>query len=49
MFPTTNAFVRQGEIGVIQNLIEAAKERNVDIRILMPASKLIRIGDNILE
>jgi signal transduction histidine kinase/ActR/RegA family two-component response regulator len=39
IFPTTNAFVRHEKIGVIQSLIEAAKEQKVKVRILMPISK----------
>jgi signal transduction histidine kinase len=40
MFPTANAFARQAKLGVVKSLIEAAKERKVGIRILIPASKL---------
>ncbi|HET7147165.1 MAG TPA: HAMP domain-containing sensor histidine kinase [Candidatus Nitrosopolaris sp.] len=36
MFPTTNAFIRQKNIGVIQFSEEAAREHNVKVRILMP-------------
>jgi two-component system, OmpR family, sensor histidine kinase VicK len=39
MFPTTNAFIRQKNIGVIQFSEEAARERNVKVRILMPSHK----------
>jgi two-component system sensor histidine kinase VicK len=39
MFPTTNAFIRQKNMGVIQFSEEAARERNVKIRILMPSHK----------
>jgi phosphatidylserine/phosphatidylglycerophosphate/cardiolipin synthase-like enzyme len=39
MFPTTNAFIRQNNIGVIHFSEEAAKERNVKVRILMPSDK----------
>jgi len=39
MFPTTNAFIRQNNIGVIQFSGEAARGRNVKIRILMPSHK----------
>jgi hypothetical protein len=38
MFPTTNAFIRQKNMGVIQFSEEAA-ERNVKVRILMPSHK----------
>ena len=40
IFPTTNALVRHEKIGVIQSLIEVAKEQQVKVRILMPFSKL---------
>jgi two-component system sensor histidine kinase VicK len=40
IFPTTNAFIRQGDIGAIQLAKEAANKRNVRVRILMPADKL---------
>ncbi len=39
MFPTTNAFIRQKNMGVIQFAEEAARERNVTVRILMPSHK----------
>jgi len=41
IFPTTNAFIRQDKIGAIQLAQQAAKERNVQVRILVPASSLI--------
>jgi two-component system sensor histidine kinase VicK len=41
IFPTTNAFIRQDKIGAIQLGKEAAKERNVKVRILAPANSLI--------
>ena len=37
IFPTSNAFIRQEKVGVIQSLIEAAEKHNVKVRILMPA------------
>jgi two-component system, OmpR family, sensor histidine kinase VicK len=40
IFPTTNAFIRQGDIGAIQLAREAANKRNARVRILMPADKL---------
>ncbi len=40
IFPTTNAFVRQEKIGVIQLLKESAEGQKVKVRILMPVSKL---------
>ena len=39
MFPTTNAFIRQKNLGVIQFSEEAARERDVKVRILMPSHK----------
>jgi len=39
MFPTTNAFIRQKNMGVIQFSEEAARARNVKVRILMPFHK----------
>ncbi len=36
VFPTTNAFLRQNDIGAIRLTKEAAKQRNVRVRILMP-------------
>ena len=40
IFPTTNAFIRQGDIGAIQLAREGANKRNARVRILMPADKL---------
>jgi two-component system sensor histidine kinase VicK len=37
MFPTTNAFIRQKNIGVIHFSEEGARERSVKVRILMPS------------
>ncbi|HYA85228.1 MAG TPA: ATP-binding protein, partial [Candidatus Bathyarchaeia archaeon] len=39
MFPTTNAFIRQKNMGVIHFSDEAARERKVKVRILMPSHK----------
>ena len=39
MFPTTDAFIRQKNMGVILFSEEAARERNVKVRILMPSHK----------
>ena len=36
IFPTTNAFIRQDKLGAIPLAIQAAKERNVKLRILIP-------------
>ena len=41
IFPTTNSFIRQDKIGAIQLAKQAAKERNVKVRILVPANSLI--------
>jgi two-component system, OmpR family, sensor histidine kinase VicK len=41
IFPTANALIRQEKIGAIQLAKEAAKERNVKVRILVPANTLI--------
>jgi signal transduction histidine kinase len=41
IFPTTNAFIRQEKIGDIQLAKQAAKERNVKVRILVPVNSLI--------
>jgi two-component system sensor histidine kinase VicK len=41
IFPTTNAFIRQEKTGDIQLAKQAAKERNVKVRILVPANSLI--------
>jgi signal transduction histidine kinase/CheY-like chemotaxis protein len=41
IFHTTNAFIRQDKIEAIQLAQQAAKERNVKVRILVPASSLI--------
>ncbi len=40
VFATSGAFIRQEKMGVIQLCKEAARERNVKVRILMPADKL---------
>jgi two-component system, OmpR family, sensor histidine kinase VicK len=37
IFPTINSFIRQEKIGAIRFTKEAAKERNVKVRILVPA------------
>jgi signal transduction histidine kinase len=41
VFPTVNAFIRQEKIGVIQLAKEAAKQKNVKVRILVPTNSLI--------
>ena len=40
ILPTINAFIRQEKIGAVQLVQEAAKERDVKVRILMPAIRL---------
>ncbi|HEY6885499.1 MAG TPA: ATP-binding protein [Nitrososphaeraceae archaeon] len=42
IFPTTNAFIRQEKIGVIELAKQAAKERNIKVRILVPINSLIQ-------
>jgi signal transduction histidine kinase len=41
IFPSINAFIRQERIGAIQLAIDAAKERNVKVRIMIPANSVI--------
>ena len=41
IFPTTNAFLRQDKMGAIPLAIQAARDRNVKVRILTPANNLI--------
>ncbi|MFL6376351.1 MAG: ATP-binding protein [Nitrososphaeraceae archaeon] len=41
IFPTTNAFLRQDKMGAIPLAIQAAQERNVKVRILLPANNLV--------
>ena len=41
IFPTTNALIRQDKIGAIPLAVQAARERNVKVRILMPANSLV--------
>ena len=41
IFPTTNAFVRQDKIGAIPLAVQAARERNVKVKILVPANKVV--------
>ena len=41
IFPTTNAFFRQDKIGALSLVIQAARERNVIVRILVPGNSLI--------
>ena len=41
IFPSINAYIRQERIGAIQLVKDAAKERNVKVRIMIPANELI--------
>jgi signal transduction histidine kinase len=41
IFPTTNALLRQDKMGAIPSAIQAAKERNVKVRILVPTNRLV--------
>jgi two-component system, OmpR family, sensor histidine kinase VicK len=41
IFPTTNAFLRQEKMGAIPLAIQAAREKNTKVRILVPANRLI--------
>ena len=41
IFPTVNAFIRQDKMGAIPLAIQAARERNVKLKILMPANDLL--------
>jgi two-component system, OmpR family, sensor histidine kinase VicK len=41
IFPTTNAFIREDRMGAIPSAIQAARERNVKVRILMPRNNLV--------
>src|SRR5919199_2183384 len=41
IFPTANALIRQEKIGAIQLAKEAARERNIRVRILVPANTLV--------
>ena len=41
LIPTTNAFLREQRMGIIQSLKEAAAERSVNVRILTPTNNII--------
>ena len=41
IFPTSNAFIRQEKMGAISLAVEAAKERAVKIRILVPYNEQV--------
>jgi two-component system, OmpR family, sensor histidine kinase VicK len=49
ILPTINAFIRQEKIGAVQLAQEAAKERDVKVRILMPAIRLAEDKVQILK
>ena len=42
IFPTTSAFLRQDKIGAIPLAMQAARERNVKVRIMMPTNNLVK-------
>jgi signal transduction histidine kinase len=46
ILPTVNAFLREHRIGIIQLLMQAVRERSVNVRILTPTNDVI---DNILK
>jgi two-component system, OmpR family, sensor histidine kinase VicK len=46
ILPTVNAFLREHRMGIIQLLMQAVRERNVNVRILTPTNDVI---DNILK
>jgi two-component system, OmpR family, sensor histidine kinase VicK len=41
ILPTVNAFLREHRIGIIQLLVQAAKERSANVRILTPTNAVI--------
>jgi two-component system, OmpR family, sensor histidine kinase VicK len=41
IFPTANAFLRQDKIGAVPLAAQASKERNVKVRILIPANSFV--------
>jgi two-component system, OmpR family, sensor histidine kinase VicK len=41
IFPTANAFLRQDKIGAVPLAAQAAKERNVKVRILIPSNSFV--------
>ncbi|MFL6432084.1 MAG: ATP-binding protein, partial [Nitrososphaeraceae archaeon] len=42
IFPTTNAFLRQDKTGAIPLAMQAARERNVKVKILVPANSIVQ-------
>ena len=42
LIPTTNAFLREQRMGIIQSLKEAAADRSVNVRILTPTNNIIQ-------
>jgi nitrogen-specific signal transduction histidine kinase len=49
IFPTTNSIIRQEKIGILKSLSDAAMDRNIRIRILMPEVNLSHKHDAIEE
>ena len=41
VLPTINAFYREERLGIIQSLQEAALDRNINVRILIPTNDII--------
>jgi two-component system, OmpR family, sensor histidine kinase VicK len=41
IFPTSNAFLRQDKMSAIPLAVQAARERNVKVKILVPANKVV--------
>ena len=41
IFPTSNAFIRQDKMGAVPSAIQAARERDVKVRILTPTNSFI--------
>jgi two-component system, OmpR family, sensor histidine kinase VicK len=41
IFPTANAFLRQDKIGAVPLAAQASKERNIKVRILIPANSFV--------
>jgi signal transduction histidine kinase len=42
IFPTTSAFLRQDKMGAIPLAVQASRKRNVKVKILVPANKLVQ-------
>ena len=41
MLPTINAFIRENQIGIIEQLKKSAKEKNVNVRIITPSNDVV--------